>query len=343
MKIVHVIAWPGLGGSEKYALYLAIEAKRRGHDVSFVFGEEGPLLSRSKEEGFDYHLIEMKSSFNPFLVLKSAIYLKKHLKTQKADIVHVHMLREHSIAVMGRILSGKFKIIRSFHRLDNFDWKIFFIRFVLNIYTDAFIATSEVMKSEMANNGFTKNIFVINNGVPRVGLLKNNRTQAIGFLGRLAPEKGILELVRLWPKDANYLIIGGTGPELKQIKEFIKKDKRHNIKLLGQVDDVAEFFEKISILVLPSRTEVVPLVIAEAFSCGTPVVSFDIPGMRENIGDGGVVVPFGDYKKLLEAINSVIEKFDTYSGSATKIYDNQYDINIMWQKTEHLYQQILNK
>lgn len=343
MNIVHIIAWPGIGGSEKYALYLAEEARREGHSISFIFGENGPMVDLVKNKGFECRLIKMNSSFNPILVLGSALLLKRYLKNKKPDIVHTHMLREQSLAVFVRMLGGRYRLVRTFHRLDNFDWKMFFVRFLLNRYTSAYVAVSFVMKKKMSKNGFKNNVYVVENGVPKIIRKKEKESKAFGFLGRISKEKGVLELVENWPKGWDGLIIGGGGPQLKELELTIKNKKNKNINALGQVEDVSNFFEKIDVLVLPSKTEVMPMVVAEAFSCGVPVVSFDIPGMKENLGSGGVVAPEGDYKELIRALKKVKDNLDKYSKNAKKIYREKYTVEKMWQETEAVYKLSLDK
>jgi glycosyltransferase involved in cell wall biosynthesis len=63
------------------------------------------------------------------------------------------------------------------------------------------------------------------------------------------------------------------------------------IELRGQVDDMAAFYHDIDVLVLSSRTEGFPNVVAEAMSHGKPVVTADVGDAALVVGDTGVVVP----------------------------------------------------
>ena len=63
------------------------------------------------------------------------------------------------------------------------------------------------------------------------------------------------------------------------------------IELRGQVDDMAAFYREIDVLVLSSRTEGFPNVVAEAMSHGKPVVTTDVGDAALVVGDTGVVVP----------------------------------------------------
>ena len=59
-------------------------------------------------------------------------------------------------------------------------------------------------------------------------------------------------------------------------------------------------------LVMPSLFESLGLAAAEAMSYGKPVVASDSGGLPEVVGDGGIVVPAKDPKRLAEAINALL-------------------------------------
>lgn len=52
------------------------------------------------------------------------------------------------------------------------------------------------------------------------------------------------------------------------------------------------------VCVIPSRAEPLSRVALEACALGTPVVAFDVGGLRESLGPGGVIVPNGDIEAM---------------------------------------------
>ena len=123
MKIAYVFAYFGDGGTEDHATVLAKKAKESGNEPIFVISK---YSDKAIEKLQDYKVIilPMDSSYNPFSVIKSVVGLKKIIKSESVDLVHTHMPREQSLAIAVKMIGGKFKLVRTFHRLDHFTWKI---------------------------------------------------------------------------------------------------------------------------------------------------------------------------------------------------------------------------
>jgi glycosyltransferase involved in cell wall biosynthesis len=111
-----------------------------------------------------------------------------------------------------------------------------------------------------------------------------------GFVGRLLEDKGIRTLVaahRLLRRriaDAN-LLIAGT-PDLANPASVTEAEARSwndegGIAWLGHVADIAAFWAKAHVAVLPSRREGLPLSLMEAAACGRAMIASDVPGCRE--------------------------------------------------------------
>ncbi len=79
------------------------------------------------------------------------------------------------------------------------------------------------------------------------------------------------------------------------------------IELRGQVDDMAAFYRDIDVLVLSSRTEGFPNVVAEAMSHGKPVVTTDVGDAALVVGDTGVIVPSRNGQALADGMCRIID------------------------------------
>ena len=341
MRICYPFCHPKGGGTEWHALYLAREAVKSGHEVSFIFSEDGRMVDAAKKEGFEYSYISMGSSFDPIRVLRSAFELKKYFIDHRVDLVHAHMLREQSLVILAKFLGSKVKLIRTFHRTDQFNWKMKPLMWLYNWQTDCYIAISNYMLGYLAQNGIRKNIELVYNGVTRMKVVQH--APSLGFMGRVVPEKGIYEFVKknkdLFGQDQK-LLIGGDGEDLPLLQSYVKANHTKGVEILGRVEDQKDFFSKISIFVLPASHEVLPLVALEAFSSGIPVVAFDLPVLEELIdGNNGILVKQGDYATLASEALRILKSKDLpkYQTAASHCYEANYTIEQMWKKTEAVY------
>ena len=82
---------------------------------------------------------------------------------------------------------------------------------------------------------------------------------------------------------------------------------RDDLLRLGQRDDIPALLSASDILVSTSRFgEGFSNVIAEAMSCGVPVVATDVGDARRIIGEAGVIVPPGDQAALENALRELV-------------------------------------
>jgi len=127
----------------------------------------------------------------------------------------------------------------------------------------------------------------------------------IGFLGRIVREKGLEHLVRAFralPDPDARLLIGGDythvagGTVIAQVRAAMGDDTR--IRLMGFVPEerIGDFYASLDVFTLPSVNafEAFGIVQAVAMLAGVPVLSSDIPGVRQPVvqtGFGTLVPP----------------------------------------------------
>jgi glycosyltransferase involved in cell wall biosynthesis len=66
-------------------------------------------------------------------------------------------------------------------------------------------------------------------------------------------------------------------------------------------------YARAAIVVMPSRFEGLGMVALEAQAAGTPVVGFDVDGLRDAVGSGGVLAPAGDLSALRVAAKDLLD------------------------------------
>ncbi|MGF1691642.1 glycosyltransferase family 4 protein [Photobacterium kagoshimensis] len=128
-------------------------------------------------------------------------------------------------------------------------------------------------------------------------------------LATLRAEKNIPRLIDsfLAAVPNGKLIIGGGGPLLEELREYvIQLDQTDRIELTGNVTDIWGFLAQGNVFCLSSDTEQMPISILEAMAMGLPIVSTDVGDIKTMLppeNQAYIAAP-ADYpatmKKLLE-------------------------------------------
>jgi glycosyltransferase involved in cell wall biosynthesis len=148
-------------------------------------------------------------------------------------------------------------------------------------------------------------IEVLSNGVDAVELPGvEHEDGRVLFVSRLEREKGVLDAISvleaLTAADPRVrgVIVGGGSLEAEARRAAEASSGR--IEYLGALDreGLNREYARAAIVVMPSRFEGLGMVALEAQAAGTPVVGFDVDGLRDAVGSGGVLVPAGDLVAL---------------------------------------------
>jgi glycosyltransferase involved in cell wall biosynthesis len=144
------------------------------------------------------------------------------------------------------------------------------------------------------------------------GTASSERPFAIGYLGRLTPEKGIDLLLQAASQLKNgwRLRIVGNGPLRESIPaRAARLGVADRVTLEAGVPStrVPDVMRQLDVLAVPSLTmpnwkEQFGRVIVEAMACGVPVVGSDSGEIPNVIGTGGLVTPEGDADALAGAL-----------------------------------------
>lgn len=133
----------------------------------------------------------------------------------------------------------------------------------------------------------------------------------LGFLGRLARDKGVVELHAAWQvlrarfPDLHWLIVGAHDPTdaiPAAVERALAGDAR--VHRLGQIDDPVPAYLLMHVLALPTYREGLGYASIEAAALEIPVVATRVTGCVDSVDDGvtGTLVPPRDVAALTEAI-----------------------------------------
>lgn len=151
------------------------------------------------------------------------------------------------------------------------------------------------------------------------------------FVGRLSEEKGVRTLLTAWRNSRlPPLKILGTGPLHAELAGMVKQ-QRLKIELLGQrpKDDVLRLIRQSAFQIVPSEWyEGFPMVILEAYACGTPVLASDIGSVAEIVEPQrtGLLFRPGDAEDLARKVEAMVASTSRadYGLTARAVFERKY-------------------
>jgi glycosyltransferase involved in cell wall biosynthesis len=169
------------------------------------------------------------------------------------------------------------------------------LRRILSSYrdVDAFLALTAEDSRAFERSGLN-NVRVMPNPLAHWPAASNPDGNVVGYLGRLAHEKGPDRALDVWSALAAdfpewSLRIAGAGPLRDEITRRAATLPR--VEVLAPVSDPTHFWSGIGVGMLPSRTEGLPMALAEAQASGVPCVAVDCSSGVRVLCQGVLVEP----------------------------------------------------
>lgn len=243
------------------------------------------------------------------------------LAKQRVDIIHLHWLwpwgmiirkyaKKHSIPYVITCHGSEVAIGMKNPRLRRH-----YVRILEDAASVEFV--SEALRDTAKKLGYSgRNAVVINNGIDTKSFHldrsnENKSKKVVGFVGNLIPVKGADRLPAIFkcvserydgPLD---FVIVGDG-YLRHELEIGINDNRVTFTGVLRPQEVATEYNKMDVLVMPSRSEGYPCVVKEAQSCGVIVVANDVGGVKEAVGKYGTVVSSDNEEELINKLSDAI-------------------------------------
>jgi glycosyltransferase involved in cell wall biosynthesis len=328
-----------------------------------------------EREGIKMLVIPFCRTINLRQDLVSLYELIKLFRKEKPDLVHTHTpkagllgmlaakitnvpLRLHTVGGMPLMgVTGKrLKILRFMEKLT--------YKYAHKIYPNSvglkdFILQNKFTtldKIKVLGNGSSNGVDTsfYNKDYPNAEVEALNLKQRLGietsdfifmFLGRLAKDKGIIELVSAFNKlsgnnpNLKLLLVGPleeeNGSLPKETLQIIKNTKA--IIYPGRTDNVRAFLKLADVFVLPSFREGFPNALLQAGAMSLPLIATNINGSNEIIEDNktGFLVPIQDEKSLLHKMKFLYENSETRINFGDKIretIEEKFKQSIIWEE-----------
>ena len=252
------------------------------------------------------------------------------VRDQRIDLIHAHQYTPFFYAMASRMLRAGQPILFTEHGRFLPDYprrkRMLFNRTMLRRKDRLVAVGNDVKRALVENEGLpTERIDVIYNGIP-VAAFDPDRfpdascqlRQEIGLppdavvavqVARLDYLKDHCTAIRAIAKAAEssdiHLVVVGEGPERQKMEQEIRELKIcEHVHLLGLRQDVPKVLAGADILLLTSISEGIPLTLIEGMAARLPIVSTDVGGVSEIVGDQvhGFLCPAKDSDALAERL-----------------------------------------
>ncbi len=169
------------------------------------------------------------------------------------------------------------------------------------------------------------------------------------FVGRLAPEKGISTLLEAWRKVGQELPlqIAGDGPFAAEVERASREMEGVSwLKWLPRTE-ILQRMKDASVLILPSTWyEGFPMILAEAFAVGLPVIASNLGSMASVVDHLGTGLHFepGNASDLVEKVRWLRAhpaEVALMRAQARKEYETKYTAKENYAQMIHIYESVL--
>jgi glycosyltransferase involved in cell wall biosynthesis len=369
MRIVYVLTSLGMGGAEKQVLAVAERMAKRGHEVALLVlrprvAEEWPTAAGTAYLGMQK---------TPQSVLAGLARGHRFLRDFRPDLVHSHSFHANISARLQRLRMPHLVVVSTVHNVYEGGWG----RMLAYRLTDG-LSRRTITVSQAAADRFVRlkaiaerRCLVVTNGIDTAEFTPNTERRAavrsqkgLGqaasrqvfvwlAAGRITPAKDYPNLLRAFAKvrahrsDALLWIAGEClSDELTRLKELsAQMDLGDSVRWLGLRRDIPALLDAADGFVSASAWEGMPLAVGEAMAMEKPVVATDVGGVRELVGNAGVLVPAGDSDALAEAMKSTMrwgrEEQEQTGRTARERIQRHFSVDARADAWEALYRELL--
>lgn len=374
MRILHIITSLRTGGAERLVAELAQRHQADGDEVEVLLfdGTRTPLVEELEKNGIPVHAVGkgFAAMSNPLLLPALARFLRK----LPFDFVHTHNTSCQILTAMVPALTRVTTEHGTINRRRNWRWFKPIDRWMYGRYRKIVCVGEETRRTLSAwlnRPELDRKMTVIPNGIdlqrivnaspaeelcagPSTGSGTGKATSSgtgsykILMVSAFRPEKDQQTLIRAFqhlPDNYHLFLAGGAEtPENQKILDDCKTLAiSPRVHFLGVRPDVPNLLAAADAVVLSSKHEGMSLSVLEGMASGKPMIASDVEGMRDLVGNAGLLFPLGDAETLATLIRDVCENPEKAKEIGRKCRERamQYDIAETAKRYHALYEEVL--
>ena len=337
MRILAVCAVAHPGGAEIGLLRLARRLTARGHELTLATPGPGPL----DDAGLPVVRIALGGMQRRAGARAALSWPRARRLTRDADVVYLNG------TVSGRLLpalAGRRTVLHVHDivaRAPRF-WS----------RADAVLADSQAVADRLPRLAAEVVYCPVELDVPAHPApwpVNGGDGPVIGFVGRVEPRKGPIDLVRAAPAiragaPGARIVLVGDDPYGSAPGYVARVRASHDVEHVPWVADGAAVMRHLDVLVAPSRQEPFGTVLAEAMAAGTPVVATRVGGLAEVVVDGetGRLVTPGRPDELAAAVLDVLGR-RAQMGAAARERARRFGADAYADRVEAILQRVAGR
>lgn len=364
MRIAYVLTSLGVGGAERQAVTLAERIAARGHAVSLIV-----LRGRQPHEWpTTLDLVRLDMQKNPASIMAGLVRARRFLRAFQPDLLHSHTYPANMAARLLKIVCPAAVVLSTVHSVYEGSWP----RMLAYRLSDPFSSrTTSVSQAGASRYVRLKAVpahkcTVVTNGIDTEEFAPNSERRAflraqMGVnnefvwlaVGRIVAAKDYPNLLRAFSRvsaaiPAARLWVAGEAPEtgLATIQALAAElGVGTSVRWLSLRSDIPALLDAADAFVSASAWEGMPLAVGEAMAMEKPVVVTDVGGVRELVGECGVIVPAKApealAQEMLVLMRSTPQARSSQGRAARERIQTQFSFDAKADEWESLYRKIL--